>query len=83
MTHKKFILFIAVVLLLSSSAFACVDPPGSISVIDQGQGFSIGAYNVAERFGGVGSAEGGNMVMARKHTILLPARPLFRKKQQY
>lgn len=63
MTHRKFILSVIVVLLLSSGAFAVVGRPGGFSVIGQAEGFSIGALNVVGRFGGVGSAEGGNMVM--------------------
>jgi hypothetical protein len=63
MIHRKFILFAVVVLLLSSSTFAVVNQPGGFSIIGQAEGFSVGASNVVERFGGVGSAEGGNIVM--------------------
>lgn len=50
---KKFLLFAAVILLLSSGAFAD---------IGQVQGFSIGALNKAERVGGYGWAKSGNML---------------------
>jgi len=63
MMHRKFILSVIVILLLSSGAFACVGQPCCFSIIGQAEGFSIGASNVVGRFGGVGSAEGGNMVM--------------------
>jgi hypothetical protein len=63
MVHRKLILSLAFVLLLSSGAFACVGKPGGFSVIGQAEGFSIDALNVVGRCGGVGSAEGGNMVM--------------------
>lgn len=63
MMHRKFILSVAVVLLLSSGAFAVIGQAEGFSIIGQTEGFSIGAFNVVERFGGVGSAEGGNMVM--------------------
>ncbi len=52
MCKRLLTLFIAV-LLLSSGAFAA---------IGQVEGFSVNAFNVVERFG-VGSAEGGNMIM--------------------
>ena len=63
MMHRKFILSLIIILLLSSGAFACIGQPGGFSTIGQAEGFSIGAFNVVERYGGVGSAEGGNMVM--------------------
>jgi hypothetical protein len=63
MMHRKFLLSVAVILLLSSGALAVVGRPGGFSVVGQAEGFSIGALNVVGRFGGVGSAEGGNMVM--------------------
>ena len=63
MVHRKFILSLAVVLLLSSGAFACIGQPVGFSVIGQAEGFSIDAFNVVGRFGGIGSAEGSNMVM--------------------
>ncbi|KPL23427.1 MAG: hypothetical protein AMJ75_06050, partial [Phycisphaerae bacterium SM1_79] len=50
---RRLLLFVAVVLLLCSNAFAA---------IGQVQGFSIDAVNEVMRIGGVGSAEGGNMV---------------------
>jgi hypothetical protein len=63
MTHRKFILSVIIILLMSSGVFAVVNRPGCFSVIGQAEGFSIGAINEVGRFGGVGSAEGGNMVM--------------------
>jgi hypothetical protein len=63
MMNRKFIFSVVVVLLLSSGAFACIGCPGGFSVIGQAEGFSMDASNVIGRFGGVGSAEGGNMVM--------------------
>ena len=49
-----FSLSVAVILLLSSGAFAA---------IGQAEGFSIGALNMVQRVGGAGWAEGGNFVM--------------------
>jgi hypothetical protein len=63
MMHRKFVLSVFVVLMLSSGALAVIGWPGGFSTIGQAEGFSIGAFNVVERFGCVGSAEGGNMVM--------------------
>ena len=63
MMHRKCILSITAVLLLSSGTFAVGYHPGGPSIIGQGQGFSIDAFNVVGRYGVVGSAEGGNMVM--------------------
>lgn len=58
MEYKKmlrgFSLSVAVILLLSSGAFAA---------IGQAEGFSIGALNMVQRVGGAGWAEGGNLVM--------------------
>lgn len=51
---KSFSISVAVVLLLSSGAFAA---------IGQAEGFSIGAFNMVKRVGGAGWAEGGNTVM--------------------
>lgn len=51
---RGFSLSAAVILLLSSGAFAA---------IGQTEGFSIGAFNMVKRVGGAGWAEGGNMVM--------------------
>jgi len=51
---RGFSLSLAVILLLSSGAFA---------VIGQAEGFSIGALNIVQRVGGAGWAEGGNLVM--------------------
>lgn len=51
---RGFSLSVAVVLLLSSGAFA---------TIGQAEGFSIGTLNVVQRVGGAGWAEGGNFVM--------------------
>ena len=51
---RGFSLSVAVILLLSSGAFAA---------IGQAEGFSIGALNVVQRVGGAGWAEGGNLVM--------------------
>lgn len=51
---RGFSLSVAVILLLSSGAFA---------VIGQAEGFSIGALNIVQRVGGAGWAEGGNLVM--------------------
>ena len=51
---KKFLLSMVVVLLLSS---------GTLAGIGQLQGYSIGAVNLVERTGGLGSAEGGNSMM--------------------
>jgi hypothetical protein len=51
---RKFLFSAEAILLLSSGAFAA---------IGQAQGFSINALNEVKRIGGVGSAEGGNMVM--------------------
>ncbi|MGB2862065.1 MAG: hypothetical protein WBC05_01960 [Sedimentisphaerales bacterium] len=51
---RGFSLSVAVILLLSSGAFAA---------IGQAEGFSIGALNMVQRVGGAGWAEGGNMVM--------------------
>lgn len=51
---RKILLSAAVILLLSSGAFAD---------IGQVQGFSIGALNLVGRAGGTGSAKGGNILM--------------------
>ena len=51
---RKILLSAAVILLLSSGAFAD---------IGQVQGFSIGALNLVGRSGGTGSAKGGNILM--------------------
>lgn len=51
---RKFILSAVVVLLLSS---------GALAGIGQLQGYSIGAVNLVERTGWLGSAEGGNSMM--------------------
>ena len=51
---RKFLLSAVVVLLLSS---------GALAGIGQLQGYSIGAVNLVERAGLLGSAEGGNSVM--------------------
>ena len=51
---RSFSLSVAVILLLSSGAFA---------TIGQAEGFSIGAFNRVQRVGGAGWAESGNMVM--------------------
>jgi hypothetical protein len=51
---RGFSLSVAVILLLSSGAFA---------VIGQAEGFSIGTLNIVQRVGGAGWAEGGNLVM--------------------
>jgi hypothetical protein len=51
---RGFSLSVAVILLLSSGAFAAVG---------QAEGFSIGALNMVQRVGGAGWAEGGNLVM--------------------
>ncbi len=51
---KKCLLSVAVILLLSSGAFAG---------IGQVQGFEIGALNLVGRCGGLGSAEGGNIAI--------------------
>ena len=51
---RGFSLSVAVILLLSSGAFAA---------IGQAEGFSIGALNMVQRVGGAGWAEGGNLVM--------------------
>ena len=51
---RGFSLSVAVILLLSSGAFAA---------IGQAEGFSIGALNMVQRVGGAGWAEGGNFVM--------------------
>lgn len=51
---RGFSLSVAVILLLSSGAFAD---------IGQAEGFSIGALNMVQRVGGAGWAEGGNLVM--------------------
>ena len=51
---RGFSLSVAVILLLSSGAFAA---------IGQAEGFSIGALNKVQRVGGAGWAQGGNLVM--------------------
>jgi hypothetical protein len=51
---RGFSLSVAVILLLSSGAFAA---------IGQAEGFSIGALNMVQSVGGAGWAEGGNLVM--------------------
>ena len=51
---RCFSLSAAVILLLSSGAFAA---------IEQTEDFSIGAFNMVKRVGGAGWAEGGNMVI--------------------
>jgi len=51
---RGFSFSVAVILLLSSGAFAA---------IGQAEGFSIGALNMVQRVGGAGWAEGGNLVM--------------------
>jgi hypothetical protein len=51
---RGFSLSVAVILLLSSGAFAA---------IGQAEGFSIGALNKVQRVGGAGWAEGGNLAM--------------------
>ena len=51
---RDFSLSVAVILLLSSGAFAA---------IGQAEGFSIGALNMVQRVGGAGWAESGNLVM--------------------
>ena len=68
---KRFLLFTAVILLLSSGVFATVGnvrcmPIGSSTTISQGGDFSIGASNLVKRIGGAGCAEGGNIVTAGK-----------------
>ena len=54
---RKFSLFVVVILLLSSGAFAD---------IGQVQGFSIGALNLVGRCGGTGSAKGGNIAIVNQ-----------------
>ncbi len=51
---RKCLLSVAVILLLSSGAFAG---------IGQVQGFEIGSLNLVGRYGGPGSAEGGNIAI--------------------
>ncbi len=51
---RKCLLSVAVILLLSSGVFAG---------IGQVQGFSIGALNLVGRYGGTGSAKGGNIAI--------------------
>ena len=51
---RKFLLFTAVILLLSS---------GALADIGQVEGFSIGAHNLVGRCGPIGSAQGGNIVV--------------------
>ena len=51
---RGFSLSVAVILLLSSGAFAA---------IGQAEGFFIGALNMVQKVGGTGWAEGGNLVM--------------------
>lgn len=51
---KKFLIFAAVILLLTS---------GALADIGQVEGFSIGALNLVGRSGQIGSAQGGNVVI--------------------
>jgi len=51
---RGFSLSVVAILLMSS---------GVLAAIGQAEGFSIGALNMAQRVGGVGWAEGGNLVM--------------------
>ncbi len=61
---KKFLISAAVILLLFS---------GALANIGQVEGFSIGAINLVGRFGGLGFAEGGNIVMVgQSQTITTP-----------
>ena len=58
---RKWLFSLAVILLLSSGALACIGlMPASIG---NAQGFGIDALNIVNRAGGVGSAEGSNIVM--------------------
>ncbi len=64
---KSFLLFISVILLLSSGAYASIGHTkgfsiGNCTTINQAEDFSIGAFNMVKRFGGAGRAEGGNIV---------------------
>jgi len=52
---RGFSLSVVVILLMST---------GVLAAIGQAEGFSIGALNMVQRVGGVGWAEGGNLVMA-------------------
>jgi hypothetical protein len=51
---RKFLIFAAVILLLTS---------GALADIGQVEGFSIGALNIVGRCGPIGSAQGGNIVV--------------------
>lgn len=58
---RKLLFSMAVILVLSSGAFACIGLiPASIG---NAQGFGIDAVNIVQRTGCVGSAEGSNIVM--------------------
>jgi hypothetical protein len=52
---RGFSLSVVVILLMST---------GVLAAIGQAEGFSIGALNMVQRIGGVGWAEGGNLVVA-------------------
>ena len=51
---RKFLIFVVVILLFSS---------GALADIGQVEGFSIGALNLVGRYGPIGSAQGGNIVI--------------------
>ena len=54
---RKFLLFVAVILLLSSGALADIGQIG---------GIEIGAVNLVGRCGGPGSAKGGNIAVVNQ-----------------
>ncbi|MBA7698205.1 hypothetical protein ES703_106880 [subsurface metagenome] len=62
---KRFTLSVVIILLLSSGAFA---------LVGQAEGFSIEASNLVGRRGGVGSAQGGNMLTAYHDQVGFDAR---------
>ncbi|MCP4611685.1 MAG: hypothetical protein GY845_23495 [Planctomycetes bacterium] len=71
---RKFIIYVAVILLFHS---------GALADIGQVEGFSIGALNLVGRCGPVGSAKGGNIVIiGHSQQIQQPCFPTTAKQQE-
>ncbi len=71
---RKCLLFVAVILLLSSGALADIGQIG---------GFSIGAVNLVGRCGGPGSAEGGNItIVNQSQEVHKPFHGIFARQEE-
>lgn len=71
---RKCLLSVAVILLLSSGALADIGQIG---------GFSIGAFNLVGRCGGLGSAEGGNIaIVNQSQEVHKPFHGIFARQEE-